>query len=63
MEHFDIKFHKTHSSGHASRSDILSFIKQLNAGVTIPIHTESADDFDKAGSEVLKPSKRETIEI
>jgi len=63
MEHFDIKFHKTHSSGHASRSDILSFIKQLNPKTTIPIHTESADDFDKATSEITKPSKGETIEI
>jgi ribonuclease J len=63
MKHFGITFHKAHSSGHASRSDILSFIKQLNPGTTIPIHTENADDFDRAASEIVKPSKEETIEI
>jgi len=63
MRHFDIKFHIAHSSGHASRSDILSFIKQLNPKVTVPIHTQHADDFDKTGCEIVKPKKGETMEI
>ncbi len=63
MKHFDIRFHPVHSSGHASRRDILSFIKQLNAGTTIPVHTNDADDFDNAASEIVKPKKGETIEI
>ena len=63
MKHFGITFHKTHSSGHASQSDILSFIKQLNPKTTIPIHTNSPDEFDKAGCDIVKPKKGETIEI
>jgi ribonuclease J len=63
MGHFGIRFHQVHSSGHASESDILSFIKQLGPRTTIPIHTNSPDAFDKAGCEIAKPRKGETIEI
>ena len=63
MKHFDIAFHKAHSSGHASRSDILAFIKQLKPKVTVPIHTQSPEEFKRSDSDVQIPKKGEVLEL
>ena len=63
MKHFGIRFHKAHSSGHASQSDIFSFIKQLGPKTTIPIHTQHPEEFGKSGVKIEIPKKGETLEI
>jgi mRNA degradation ribonuclease J1/J2 len=63
MKHFGIRFHKVHSSGHASQSDILSFIKQLDPKTTIPIHTQHPEEFGKSGCDIRIPKKGEALEI
>ena len=63
MKHFNIKFHKAHCSGHASKQDIIELVKKINPQVLIPIHTENADEFKKEHNNVLLPQKNAAIEI
>lgn len=63
MRHFKIKFHKLHSSGHASAKDIADFIKAVSPKLVIPVHTQNAQDFRKIHPHVRLPQKGETLEL
>ncbi|MEW6584205.1 MAG: MBL fold metallo-hydrolase [Nitrospirota bacterium] len=63
MEHFGVRFHKAHCSGHACKDDLVGVIKEINPKVIIPIHTECAEDFKKLHPNVKIPIKEKTLEI
>ena len=63
MKHFKIRFHKLHSSGHASAKDIAEFIKTVNPKLVIPVHTQNAGDFKKLHPHVKLPQKGEKMEL
>ncbi|MGV8176609.1 MAG: MBL fold metallo-hydrolase [Candidatus Bilamarchaeaceae archaeon] len=63
MEHFGVKFHKAHCSGHASRSDIIRMVKEINPETLIPVHTMDAGDFKGVHTKILAPKKEERIEL
>lgn len=63
MKHFKIKFHKAHCSGHASKQDIIEFVKKINSKVLIPIHTENPEEFKKIHTNIKIPVKGEEIRI
>jgi len=48
-----------HASGHASASDILEIINQINPEIVMPIHTEAPDFFKEkiSGRELIIPEK------
>ncbi|MCK4319452.1 MBL fold metallo-hydrolase [Candidatus Micrarchaeota archaeon] len=63
MGHFNIKFHKTHCSGHASKNDLVGAIKKINPNILIPVHTQNSEEFKKHHSNVIIPEKGKRIEI
>jgi len=40
IEHFKMKFHQVHASGHCTGDDIKELVRQINPRTLIPIHTE-----------------------
>ena len=63
MRHFNIKFHKAHCSGHASKSDLIEAIKKINPKVLIPVHTQAAEEFKKVHDKVKLINKSDKIEL
>jgi ribonuclease J len=63
LDHFDIKLHKAHCSGHASKSDIEYAIKKIKPEILIPIHTQNPEEFRKIHDDVRVPKKGGTIDI
>lgn len=63
MNHFKIKFHKAHSSGHASKTDIINTIKKIKPKLLIPIHTQSAEEFKKIHDKVELVKVRGKVDI
>lgn len=63
MAHFQVKFHKAHCSGHASREDIEKMVGEIKPEILIPIHTERPEEFKKFHKNVLVPGEGKTIEL
>jgi len=63
MNHFKIKFHKAHCSGHASKQDVIDLIKEVKPKVLIPVHTEAVDEFKKVHDNVLVVERGKKVEI
>ncbi|MBU0586299.1 MBL fold metallo-hydrolase [Candidatus Micrarchaeota archaeon] len=63
MEHFKVKFHKAHCSGHASRKDLEGAIKAINPKILIPIHTQNAGDFQGFHKNIVMLKKDGKVEI
>lgn len=63
MDHFGIKFHKAHCSGHASRQDLIKFIKKVNPEILIPVHTQNSEEFKKIHNNVKIPSEAKKMNI
>ena len=40
IEHFNLKFHQVHASGHCSGDEIREMVERINPKTLIPIHTE-----------------------
>ena len=52
LDHYDIKLHKAHCSGHAAASDIEKMVKRINPDMLIPIHTQNPEEFKKLHNKV-----------
>jgi ribonuclease J len=63
MDHFGIKFHMAHCSGHASKEDLLHFIKKVNPKMIIPIHTSHPEMFEGCGKKVLMIKKEKKLNL
>lgn len=63
MKHFNIRFHKLHSSGHISRKDLAAFIKAVAPRILIPVHTNAAAEFKTMHPDVRMPEKGKPIEL
>jgi len=47
LDHFNIKFHQLHASGHMNKEQIMNLIKYVNPRKVYPIHTENQTLFKK----------------
>jgi ribonuclease J len=45
LDHFGLRYHQLHASGHLSRSELTEAIEKLNPGRLFPVHTESPGMF------------------
>ncbi|MBN2250730.1 MAG: MBL fold metallo-hydrolase [Candidatus Altiarchaeota archaeon] len=63
LDHFNIRLHKAHCSGHAGRKDIERAVKKINPDVLIPVHTEHPEVFREFHGDVRVPEKGGTIEV
>ncbi len=62
LEHFNLKFHQAHASGHCSVKDLGKVVRFISPKVVIPVHTENARLFRKFGVKV-KQLKSEKVKI
>jgi len=63
MEHFKVRFHKAHCSGHASKKDIAHIIKEIDPKILIPIHTDDPGAFKAIHKDVRLPEKDGTLRL
>ena len=57
LDHFHLRRHSLHASGHCSGPELLSIAQHLRPTTTYPIHTEHPDDFHPKGTTVVSPEK------
>ena len=55
LDHFKIKFHQLHASGHMNRKELIEMVKQINPKKLFPVHTENPAFF--------KRTKKKTVII
>ncbi len=55
LDHFGVRFHQMHASGHASGEELLALVRATGARTVFPIHTEHPDAFSSAGPSVRSP--------
>ncbi len=63
LDHFGLKYHQLHASGHMSRGDLRAALETVNPGVVYPVHTEGADRFTEIYGSVKPPVKGETYQL
>jgi ribonuclease J len=57
LDHFELRKHSLHASGHCSGPELLTAAHELKAGTTYPIHTEHPDEFAPKGTTVVPPER------
>ncbi len=55
LDHFGLRFHQLHSSGHASGPELLEIVRRIHATVVYPIHTEHPEAFGGTGPGARSP--------
>jgi len=57
LDHFEMKFHQLHASGHMKRDELLSMVETINPKKIFPIHTENQTLFKKTAKNVKRVQK------
>jgi ribonuclease J len=55
LDHFGLKFHQAHASGHASATELFELVRAVRPGTLYPIHTEHPEEFQRLGPSVKLP--------
>ncbi len=55
LDHFGVRFHQMHASGHASGPELLALLRTAGARTVYPVHTEHPEAFAPAGPSVRSP--------
>lgn len=63
LKHFGLEEHQLHASGHLSRKELESMVKEIGAKRVIPIHTERPELFREFAGNVLIPEKGKTLTV
>ena len=63
LDHFGLKYHQLHASGHMSRADLREALEIVNPGKVFPVHTEGAERFKDIYDSVVPTVKGETYQI
>jgi len=63
IEHFGLEQHQIHCSGHAKGPDLLEMVKEIDAKMLYPIHTDHPDGYKKVTDKItlIKLGKKYTI--
>jgi ribonuclease J len=63
LDHFDLRYHQLHASGHLSKSELNEAIRNVNPGKLFPVHTESPEMFTEIHGNVTPPNLGERYTI
>ena len=55
LDHFGLRFHQMHASGHASDGELRAIVREVAAAHVYPIHTEHPEAFRGPGARVVLP--------
>ena len=57
LDHFELRYHQLHASGHMSRRELTEAIKTINPGRLFPVHTENPKLFKRFFDQTIPPEK------
>jgi ribonuclease J len=63
IEHFKMKFHQLHASGHLNKEQVQSMISTIKPKIVFPIHTENQQLFKKFTQSVQMVEHGKTYEL
>ena len=63
LDHFGLRFHQMHASGHASDGELRSIVRDVAAEHVYPIHTEHPEAFRGPGARVVLPELNRTYPV
>jgi ribonuclease J len=63
LEHFGLKYHQLHASGHISRKELGEALNRIKPKKVYPIHTENPELFKKYYKEIIIPVKNSCYKI
>lgn len=52
LEKFQMEHHQIHCSGHAKGTDLMDMVKEIDAGMLFPIHTEQPAEYKKVTDKI-----------
>jgi len=55
LDHFGIRFHQLHASGHMNRQELAGMFRRINPERVFPIHTETPDLFTGTSKTTVIP--------
>jgi ribonuclease J len=63
MDHFKLKFHQIHASGHISKKNLIDMLKTIAPKHVFPVHTENQMLFQKYfdNSRIVRPEEEQMI--
>jgi ribonuclease J len=63
LNHFKIKFHQLHASGHMKRQELMEMIERINPKKVFPVHTENPAFFKKTKKKTVVIEKGKTYTL
>ena len=63
LEHFGLRFHQMHASGHASDGELRAIVRDVGARHVFPVHTEHPEAFRAAGPRLVLPELNRTYPV
>jgi ribonuclease J len=63
LDHFKIKFHQLHASGHMSRKELMEMVQRINPKKVFPVHTENPAFFKKTKKKIVIIEKGKTYRL
>jgi ribonuclease J len=63
LDHFGLRFHQMHASGHASDGELHAVVRDVAAAQLFPVHTEHPEAFRAAGVPLVLPELNRSYEV
>ncbi|MEE8198697.1 MAG: MBL fold metallo-hydrolase RNA specificity domain-containing protein, partial [Thermoplasmata archaeon] len=63
LERFGLRHRQLHASGHLSRPELETMVREMNAGKVIPVHTEHPELFLGLAGKVTLPQPGQPIPV
>ncbi len=63
LDHFGLRFHQMHASGHASGAELDAIVRRVRAAKVYPVHTEAPEAFRSEGVDVVLPELNATYPV
>jgi len=63
IEHFGMEQHQIHCSGHAKGQDLLDMVKEIDAKMLYPIHSEHPEEYKKITDKITMVGLNKTYKI
>lgn len=63
IEHFGMTKFQSHCSGHARGRDLLNVVREIDAKMVFPVHTEYPDSFKKVSKNIVLIEERKKYEL
>jgi len=63
LDHFKIRFHQLHASGHMNRQELMEMVERVNPNKVFPVHTENPAYFKKTKKKTIIIKKGKSYEL